>query len=267
MYRNGLKVIGISIGAVLLTTLAIDASDALSGKGGSLLAQLAGIEQSLCEDGMVHVPAALTFSCVDEYEATPSEACPVSEPASQLDTDANLGHPTCAVTSEPDLLPWRHVTREQAAVLCTRAGKRLPTAEEWYRSALGTDAAVCNVSSGEVKNGEDFLECRSAAGIVNTVGNVWEWVADDVIDGIYQGRKLPATGYIAQVDAGGMATMTTGDEKDEMLGGYFWSKEDGAYGVIRGGFYGSKTDAAPYTVHAYTAPTFRGAAVGFRCVK
>lgn len=267
MYRNGLKIIGVSIGAVLLTTLAIDASDALSGKSGSLLAQLVGVEQSVCPSGMVHVPAALTFSCVDEFEAVPSVECPVRDLQSQLDTDSNLGQNTCAAASTPDLEPWRHVTREQAVVLCTRAGKRLPSASEWYQAALGTDEGVCNIDSKAVGNGNSFPDCRSAAGVVNAVGNVWEWVTDDVIDGVYQGRQLPETGYVSQVDAGGMATLTSEVLQDEMLGGYFWSKGEGAYGIIRGGFYGSKTDAAPYTVHAYTAPTFRGAAVGFRCVK
>jgi formylglycine-generating enzyme required for sulfatase activity len=216
---------------------------------------------------MVHVPAALTFSCVDEYEAVASSECSVEVPQSQLDTDLNLGQNTCAATSQPDLEPWRHVTREQAVVLCARAGKRLPSASEWYQAALGTDASVCNIDSKAVGNGKDFPDCRSAAGIANAVGNVWEWVTDDVIDGVYQGRQLPATGYVSQVDAGGMATVTNEDLQDQMLGGYFWSKGEGAYGIIRGGFYGSKTDATSYTAHAYTAPTFRGAAVGFRCVK
>src|SRR3989338_9145669 len=249
MYKNSLKIIGISIGAVLLTTLAIDASDALSGKGGSLLAQLVGIEPSVCPSGMVHVPAALTFSCVDEFEAVPSKECPVLSLTSQLDTDINLKQNTCAAASQSDLEPWRHVTREQAVVLCTRAGKRLPSAAEWYQAALGTDAGVCNVESGEVVLGNSYPECRSAAGIKNAVGNVWEWVSDD------------------EVDAGGVATVTGENLSDEMLGGYFWSKGEGSFGIIRGGFYGSKADASSYTVHAYTAPTFRGAAVGFRCVK
>jgi len=267
MYKNSLKIIGISIGAVLLTTLAIDASDTLSGKGGSLLAQLVGVEQSVCPAGMVHVPAALTFSCVDEFEAVPSKECPVLSLTSQLDTDINLKQNTCVAASQSDLEPWRHVTREQAVVLCTRAGKRLPSAAEWYQAALGTDAGVCNVESGEVALGNSYPECHSAAGIKNAVGNVWEWVSDDVIDGVYQGRSLPVTGYVSQVDACGVATVTGENLNTEMLGGYFWSKGEGSFGIIRGGFYGSKADASSYTVHAYTAPTFRGAAVGFRCVK
>jgi formylglycine-generating enzyme required for sulfatase activity len=267
MYRNTLKIVGISIGAVLLTTLAIDASDALSGKGGSLLAQLVGVEQSVCPEGMVHVVAALTFSCVDEFEAVPSLSCPVSRPGSHLDTDTNLSKVTCTAASTEDAEPWRYVTREQAVILCTRAGKRLPSAAEWYQASLGTVASSCNVAGGAVAMGESFDQCRSATGIKNAVGNVWEWVSDDVIDGMYQGRNLPLTGYIAQVDVGGVATVTSEEVNNEMLGGYFWSKTDGAFGMIRGGFYGSRADASSYTVHAYTAPTFRGAAVGFRCVK
>jgi hypothetical protein len=267
MYRNSLKIVGISIGAVLLTTLAIDASDALSGKGGSLLAQLVGVENSVCPSGMVHVPAALTFSCVDEFEAVPSAECLVGLPTSQLDTDTNLSNNTCTAASKVGLPPWRYVTREQAMILCTRAGKRLPSAAEWYQAALGTDAAMCNVDGNAVAAGGTFEKCQSAAGVKNAVGNVWEWVSDDVIDGMYQGRSLPSTGYVAQVDAGGVATVTNEEVSGDMLDGYFWSKNEGVFGIIRGGFYGSRTDASSYTVHAYTAPSFRGAAVGFRCVK
>jgi formylglycine-generating enzyme required for sulfatase activity len=267
MYSNTLKIAGISIGAVIITTLAIDASDALSGKGGSLLAQLVGIERSVCPVGMIHVPAALTFSCVDEFEAVTGKECRVSVPASQLDSETNLSQNNCIADSRAEVEPWRYVNREEAAILCARAGKRLPSAAEWYQASLGTDSASCNVDGSAVVKGDGYGNCLSATGIKNAVGNVWEWVSDDVIDGVYQGRDLAQTGYIVQVDAGGVATVTNEDQGTEILGGYFWSKNEGSFGMIRGGFYGSRTDASSYTIHAYTLPTFRGAAVGFRCVK
>ena len=267
MYQKAVKVLAVSFGAILLTTLFIDAADTLTGNGTSMLAQLMGVEQPVCPIGMIHIPAALTFSCVDEYEAVASSDCPIDVPGSQLDTETNLKEDNCVADSKGDLEPWRFVTREQAVVLCTRAGKRLPSAAEWYHSALGTNAKVCNVESGGAVTGDVFAKCTSAAGIKNTVGNVWEWVADDVIDGVYQGRSLPITGYVAQVDIGGVATLTKEDLGEDMRGGYFWAKSEGSFGIIRGGFYGSRTDASPYTMHTYTLPTFRGAAVGFRCVK
>lgn len=264
---KGFKIFGVIIGALVITTLAIDASDTLSGKGGTLLAQLTGYENSVCGKGMVNIPAALTFSCVDKYEASASESCLIENPTNQFDTEVNLSKPDCK-TNEEKILPWRHITREQAAVMCTRSGKRLPSAAEWYQFALGTPVEKCNVSSGKVDAVGKDSECVSAAGIVNSVGNVWEWVSDDVIDGVYMGRNLPETGYVSQVDNGGVATITA-DELDKSLGNtdYFWSSATGTYAMIRGGYYGSRSDAGVFTVHAQTAPTFSGEAIGFRCVR
>ena len=251
---------------ILLSTLAIDASDTLSGKGGTLLAQLTGFQEPLCPLGMTHVPAALSFSCVDTYEASPGEDCPFIDIENQFSTEVNIGKPECEPVSEVGKQPWSLVNREQAAVLCARVGKRLPSAAEWYQFALGTPAADCNVRNEQVIVGDETSLCRGATGVINAVGNVWEWVSDDVIDGVYQGRNLPKTGYVTQVDSGGVATVTS-VEKTLTAEGYLWSGESGAFGVIRGGFYGSKSDAGVYTLHSETAPTFIGAAVGFRCVQ
>lgn len=251
---------------ILLSTLAIDASDTLSGNSGTLLAQLTGYQAALCPVGMTHVPAATTFTCVDTYEAAPGKNCPLTDIENQFSTEVNIGNAKCEPESVAGEVPWSQLSREQAALLCTRAGKRLPTASEWYQFAIGTQTDVCNVRSEQAVAGTAESLCRSAAGVVNAVGNVWEWVADDIIDGVYQGRKIPATGYITQVDAGGVATVTVQD-KPTVMEGYLWSGQTGAFGVIRGGFYGSKTDAGVYTLHAETIPTFVGAAVGFRCVQ
>ncbi len=99
------------------------------------------------------------------------------------------------------------------------------------------------------------------------VGNLWGWVRDDVIDGKYNERSLPETGFVTQIDGKGMAVVSTSTEQDLFGKDYFWAKEQGAYGVIRGGFYDSDTDAGIYTVHADTPPTTAGVAIGFRCVK
>jgi Sulfatase-modifying factor enzyme 1 len=263
-----LKIGGVIFAAVLLTTLAIDASDTLSGKGGTLLAQLAGVENTICPAGMVHVPAALTFSCVDEFEAAPSEKCIISNPEKQIDTEVNLSKPECGVVSDGRTLPWRFIGREQAAIMCTRAGKRLPSAAEWYQFVLGTPSEKCNIKSTGPTSGSTYNECSSAAGIKSGVGNVWEWVSDDVIDGVYQGRALPATGYIVQTDNGGVATMTALEKTNSPeMEGYFWANATGTYAIIRGGYYGSREDSGVFTTHTYTAPTFAGAGIGFRCVR
>ena len=254
--------------AVALTTLAIDASDTLTGKGGTLLAQLAGSENSVCPEGMIHIPAALTFSCVDEYEVSASSDCEVSVPKNNFDTNKNIEKTICKTTNNNTIEPWRNITREQASIMCARSGKRLPSATEWYQFALGTPPEKCNINSDAIVAGEKYNECVSAVSVKNAVGNTWEWVSDDIIDGSYQGRTLPESGYITQVDSGGVATLTNKDVADELFNeDYFWSNSSGMFAMIRGGFYGSKSDAGVYTVHAHTLPTFSGNAVGFRCVR
>lgn len=258
-----LKTIGVLCLAVVLTTVAIDASDTLQGNSGTMLASLIGAQSSPCPSGMTHVPAALTFTCVDTYEAAASAECTVLEPANQFDTEVNIGKRNCEAVSEEGLKPWRFVTREQAQLLCTRAGKRLPSAAEWYQFAIGTPVPECNVSGAAVA-APAATACVSAAGAVHAVGNVWEWVSDDVINGQYNGRSVPSTGYVIQVDATGVATVTT---EDSAADGYAWFADDGAYGMIRGGYYNSRNDAGVYTVHAATETTFKGEAIGFRCVQ
>lgn len=261
------KVGGIIFAALIFTTAFIDATDTFSGRGGTMLSQLIGAGGSVCPAGMIHMPAALTFTCVDEFEASASNSCQLEVPSGQIDTEVNIAKQSCVPLSSSGKIPWVHINREQASLLCTRVGKRLPTASEWYQFSIGTNADNCNISSPGVVSGETSSECLSAAKVINTVGNVWEWVSDDVIDRKYQDRSLPETGYVVQVDNGGVATITAEEVGSSGREDYFWSDDQGAYGVIRGGFYGSRSDAGVYTLHAQTLPTFSGAAIGFRCVR
>ncbi len=263
---KAIKIIAVVFGAVLITSLAIDASDTFSGDSGTMLSQIIGSSGDICPKGMIAVPAAQTFSCVDEYEAV-SINCPVGNPTNQFDTEINLADSGCMVESNEMGIPWRFVDREQAEILCARSGKRLPDAEEWYRFALGTPTNKCNVNQGGVVVGADLPECVSAAGVKNAVGNVWEWVKDDVAGGVYENRELPETGYVVQVDSSGVATKTGLEKVDgETKEDYFWSSKEGSHGMIRGGFYGSRADAGVFSIHAATLPTFSGAGVGFRCI-
>ena len=99
------------------------------------------------------------------------------------------------------------------------------------------------------------------------IGNVWEWVSEDVIDGVYNGRAVPQSGYVDQIDSTGVAVKSAETENQLFNSDYFWSKETGAFGMMRGGFYSSKSDAGIYALHAYTLPTSGGSAIGFRCVQ
>ncbi len=257
------------IAAVVVTAVGIDAADTLQGVRGTMLAGLMGQEaQARCPHGMVEVPAALSFSCVDAYEVSASAECTVAAPANPADSLANIADTDCEAVSEAAATPWRYVARADAERLCARAGKRLPTAEEWYRAALDTHEAACQTDGGSVGKTGAVAECKAASGAYDMVGNVWEWVADDIYEGVYRERPLPPSGHVLAADATGVATRTgTAPENGTFGQAYFWARSEGSYGMIRGGFYGSRSDAGVYTVHAHTPTDFTGEAVGFRCVR
>ncbi|MCA9366203.1 SUMF1/EgtB/PvdO family nonheme iron enzyme [Candidatus Kaiserbacteria bacterium] len=255
--------------AVLITALGIDAADTLQGSSGTMLAQLLGSnEQAGCPTGMLEIPTAGTFTCVDQYEASPAPDCPESDTSELGSSQSNVADASCKAVAHAGVLPWRNLTREEAVLVCARSGKRLPTAAEWYQFALGSPdiASVCNIDSGSLRKAGTAADCRSTYDVYDVVGNVWEWVSDDVFDGTYQGRSLPPEGYVVQVDSGGIAT-AVGTEDDQYGADYFWSKPEGAYAMMRGGYYGSRDDAGVFAVHAATDPNFIGDAIGFRCVQ
>lgn len=255
--------------AVVLTALSIDAADTFKGSQSTLLGQLIGTQTLQCPKGMTHVPTALTYSCVDTYEASASDACPIQNPLSAIDTQTNLIAKGCASVSQAHVMPWRQITREQAQVACSKTGKRLPTAVEWHQLALGTidNQQTCNLATGKLSQTGTHNECTSGAGVQDAIGNVWEWVADDVTAGEYNNRQLPKEGYVTQVTQDGIGIVTANQPDALHSGDYFWSSKASSTAMMRGGFYGSGEDGGLYAVHAGIDLTFFGEAVGFRCVQ
>ncbi len=257
------------VGAVIVTALGIDATDTITGSRGTLLSQLISSENSACPVGMAVIENGVSMRCVDIFEASVGEDCPILDPGNTIQSNTNVGTGTCLPESKNDVMPWRFVTRDQAMQLCARAGKRLPTSREWYTLSLGMSdtESSCNVQSKSVLQSGSKTACVSPHGVFDLVGNLWEWVSDDVIDGKYEERTLPVDGYVAQVDQSGMATVVETSSQALFGGDYFWSQEAGSFGIIRGGYYDSGVDAGIYTVHADTAPSSGSAGIGFRCVK
>lgn len=256
-------------GALSITALGIDAADTIRGAEGTLLSQVIGKREGVCPSGMVEVDAVPGVVCADVYEASAGSGCSNARPEQILATKENMDSNDCMAESKAGALPWRFVTRDQAMHMCARSGKRLPTSDEWYRLSLGmTDnESQCNISSKQIAETGKWEGCRTPVGMYDMVGNAWEWVSDDIVNGLYRSAQVPNTGYVAQVDASGMAT-AVGDVEQELFGNdYFWSRSDGAYGVIRGGYYDSGSDGGVYAVHADTPPTTAGTGIGFRCVK
>jgi hypothetical protein len=262
------RVILVIFGAVLITALGIDAADTVGGKDGTLLSQVIRSDKGVCPLGMAEVANIPNVTCVDIYEVSTGKECPVPDPENLVSSMKNIENEACIPESKAGVTPWRFITRDQAMQACARVGKRLPSSAEWYALSLGMvnmhDA--CNIKTSSVSPTGAYTGCKTPHGAYDMVGNVWEWVSDDVIDGKYKEQQLPPEGYVAQVDQGGMATVSV-DTAQLLFGSdYFWSQQEGSFGIIRGGYYDSGTDAGIYTIHADTLPTSASVGIGFRCV-
>lgn len=253
-------------GAVLLSTLGIFASDTLRGVD-SQLGNLSGSQKNgVCRVGSSPVRVGEAVICVDLYEASPSEECPHDELNSTLHSEQNVSAENCYAASVAGAIPWNFISLPQAQRVCATSGKRLPTSKEWYQFALGTDPEKCIIDSPNPDKA-GTPECIATSGVHDAVGNLWEWVNESVVGNTFDNRTLPQEGYVTSVDAYGVA-ITSAEAPDDLYGkDYLWSKEDGVFGMIRGGFYGSKQDAGLYTINASVPTSFASKGVGFRCVE
>jgi hypothetical protein len=259
----------VTVGIIALTSISIDATDLLRGSQSALGILAREATTAGCKEGMVEgeYPDRTRF-CIDAYEVSAGSGCPYQFPLSSIETATNINSTACIPTVKSGQVPWTQVARVQAEQLCARAGKRLPTAHEWYLAARGTpdNGGSCNVS-GDLKEAGSLPVCRSGIGAYDMVGNVWEWVAGEVVDGTFEGTPLPQEGYIVTVSEAGLPTATASTGVAIYNYDYFWSEESGARAMMRGGFHGSRDDAGVYTLHGAVAPEFASAAVGFRCAQ
>jgi hypothetical protein len=264
-----LKITLVVLFAGVLTALGIDASDTLRGSNDTFLAQIIGSEESgVCETGMVEVKTALSFTCVDAFEASPNEACPHKDIQGEFHTQENANEADCAPKSVKGAVPWRYISLAQAQQFCARVEKRLPTNEEWHTIAQGlssVDSCTLFEKGGSPKQ-TGAAECVTSAGVYDVVGNVWEWVQGEVVDGTVSGKTLPESGFISLVDSVGTVLATESTPKDEYGKDYAWTDKQGVKGIIRGGFYGSGEDGGIYTQNMSVPLDFRTGGLGFRCV-
>jgi len=258
----------IGVGALILSTVAIQASDLLRGVEGNL-AGLVSESVPVCGEGAVQILLGSHSLCVDAYEASAGTACPHAEPRNPVETQDNANNSDCKPESKQNVMPWRFVSLTQAQQLCARSGKRLPTNEEWYKIVSGfTDHASCNINAqaNEPASTGSF-SCVTPSGVHDMIGNVWEWIDEEVVDGSYNSRTLPQSGFVALVDSDGVVVETSNEAKAEFGEDYAWTSNEGVRGVLRGGFYGSKEDAGVFAQNMSVPLDLKATGVGFRCVR
>ncbi|MCK5061350.1 SUMF1/EgtB/PvdO family nonheme iron enzyme [Candidatus Parcubacteria bacterium] len=269
----GKKEIIVMISAVILTTAGIKASDSFFNS-----ADKAITPDGKCPVYMVHVVSASGDFCIDQYEASPGDDCSYQNPGGQNETRINLDFGKCQPVSKPNRVPWRYISQDQAVLACAKAGKRLPTNEEWFAAALGTpdkinswtndDCQVNNNWEEQPGAGGSGINCRSAAGAFDMVGNVWEWVSGAVNNGKFEGQELPEAGFIDSTGGNSLPALTNKQSPNEnYYYDYFFIKHNGVRGMARGGYWDNKSDAGQYSVYVVSPPSGVGQGTGFRCVK
>lgn len=261
------KLIIVIIGAIAVSALGIQAADTLRGLDTNL-SGMVGSSTGPCNDGEKYLLFGDRALCVDIYEASAALTCPHQVPANQFDTQQNFNETSCVSQSQPGVTPWRYISLTQAQQMCARTAKRLPNNDEWYKVASGIadqSACVTHRTAGPQPTGA--AGCLTPSGIHDVVGNVWEWVDGQVVNGVYADRNVPNSGYVALVDQNGVVIETAPEAKAEFNEDYAWTRSDGAYGIIRGGFYGSETDAGIFSQNLATALDTKTAGIGFRCVR
>ncbi len=113
-----------------------------------------------CEKNAYPVPVEGKIVCVDAYE----------------------------YPNKPDELPRDMVSHEQAASLCSQAGKRLCSLKEWQAACKGKDSYTysygnryhpfkCNTNSTKALRSGRKDQCRSWWGMYDMNGNLWEWTS------------------------------------------------------------------------------------------
>lgn len=279
MFKKALKYIFIMLASTMLVTVGIDAADNYDNLSQSFLGRVFFGDSGPCPPDMTFVPSENNGFCIDKYEASANKSCPVEIPANQQDTRVNLTSAGCAPVSEAEKIPWTFISQSQAREACARAGKRLPTNEEWFAASLGTpdfkkenwDPSDCQLSSnweaqpGKTGSGEF---CLSSYGAFDMVGNIWEWVVGEIVDGKYLGKELPESGFIDEVDSSGIATISNKNNSNPNYNDdYLWIKDTETRGMARGGFWDNKKEGGIYSSYLVSQPSFAGVGVGFRCVK
>lgn len=263
--------LAIIIISIVATTVGIRAADKYfnAGNGGETAGK--------CPEGMVSVLSPKGDFCIDKFEASAGDNCQNPDPQSETQTRENLDKNNCIPVSAPSAKPWRFISQNQAAIACARAGKRLPTNQEWQLAALGTmdskaewgsdDCQVANnwaTQPGATGSGKD---CVSASGAYDMIGNLWEWTDGTAYEGQFDSKALPDQGYVTAVSQDAMPSETSSQPSDSYYSDYLYLKKTGTRAIARGGYWNNKEQAGIYTAYVVSLPSNTEPGIGFRCVK
>lgn len=194
------------------------------------------------------------------HDCITSGAC--SSPPSRCDV-----RQTGSILDPPEILPAVCITWEQANSFCEWAGGRLPTEAEWEKAARGTEGATwawgpvtpdceaANFRLATIHCYQDtspvgyFEDIRSAYGLWDTNGNVFEWTSDF---------------YDADYYENAPASNPAGPAQDCNLA-YGEAEQDCYERVLRGGAYNTTEDVIRGSARSFAPPDLIDVNIGLRC--
>jgi eukaryotic-like serine/threonine-protein kinase len=197
---------------------------------------------------------ALDAYWIDQTEVTNSmyARCMAAGACRPPDKVSSYTHPSYYGNPTFDDYPVISVSWYAAQAYCAWREARLPTEAEWEKAARGTDARIYPWGKGLECNKANYDDCigdttqvgsypafASPYGLLDMVGNVWEWVADGYAATYY--RVSPSINPTGPASA--------------------------MYRSTRGGGWNSNGDLISATDRDWFNPSDSRSILGFRCAR